>query len=164
MLLIYFAQLASRNGLRPLIGMEANLFYEGRKIPFRLLAKNNQGYKNLMKLATELSSGQREFTAFSDYLNAIALILPSEDWEPGMTLGSEVFIGVRPEDAGKEFDYPVVPLHTVRYFENADRSTIQMLHAISQNVSLSEASICPMNQLLSRLKKWKVPIVIFQRL
>ena len=86
--------------------MEANLFYEGRKIPFRLLAKNNQGYKNLMKLATELSSGQREFTAFSDYLNAIALILPSEDWEPGMTLGSEVFIGVRPEDAGKEFDYP----------------------------------------------------------
>ena len=144
----HFAQLASRNGLRPLIGMEANLFYEGRKIPFRLLAKNNQGYKNLMKLATELSSGQREFTAFSDYLNAIALILPSEDWEPGMTLGSEVFIGVRPEDAGKEFDYPVIPLHTVRYFENADRSTIQMLHAISQNVSLSEASICPMNQLL----------------
>ena len=144
----HFAQLASRNGLRPLIGMEANLFYEGRKIPFRLLAKNNQGYKNLMKLATELSSGQRELTAFSDYLNAIALILPSEDWESGMTLGSEVFIGVRPEDAGKEFDYPVVPLHTVRYFENSDRSTIQMLHAISQNVSLSEASICPMNQLL----------------
>ena len=144
----HFAQLASRNGLRPLIGMEANLFYEGRKIPFRLLAKNNQGYKNLMKLATELSSGQREFTAFSDYLNAIALILPSEDWEPGMTLGSEVFIGIRPEDTGKEFDYPVIPLHTVRYFENADRSTIQMLHAISQNVSLSEASICPMNQLL----------------
>ena len=144
----HFAQFASSNGLRPLIGMEANLFYEGRKIPFRLLAKNNQGYKNLMKLATELSSGQREFTAFSDYLNAIALILPSEDWEPGMTLGSEVFIGVRPEDAGKEFDYPVIPLHTVRYFENVDRSTIQMLHAISQNVSLSEASICPMNQLL----------------
>ena len=144
----HFAQFASSKGLRPLIGMEANLFYEGRKIPFRLLAKNNQGYKNLMKLATELSSGQREFTAFSDYLNAIALILPSEDWEPGMTLGSEVFIGIRPEDAGKEFDYPVIPLHTVRYFENADRSTIQMLHAISQNVSLSEASICPMNQLL----------------
>ena len=70
-----------------------------------------------MKLATELSSGQREFTYFSDYLNDIALILPSEDWEPGMSLGSEVFIGVRPEDAGKEFDYPVVPLHTVRYFE-----------------------------------------------
>ena len=144
----HFAQFASSKGLRPLIGMEANLFYEGRKSPFRLLAKNNQGYKNLMKLATELSSGQREFTAFSDYLNAIALILPSEDWEPGMTLGSEVFIGIRPEDAGKEFDYPVIPLHTVRYFENADRSTIQMLHAISQNVSLSEASICPMNQLL----------------
>ena len=66
-----------------------------------------------------------------------------------MTLGSEVFIGVRPEDAGKEFDYPVVPLHTVRYFENSDRSTIQMLHAISQKCfPLSEASICPMNQLL----------------
>ena len=56
-----------------------------------------------MKLATELSSGQREFTYFSDYLNDIALILPSEDWEPGMSLSSEVFIGVRPEDAGKEF-------------------------------------------------------------
>ncbi len=149
----HFAQLAIRNGLRPLIGTEANLFYEGRKIPFRLLAKNNQGYKNLMKLATELSSGQREFTYFSDYLNDIALILPSEDWEPGMSLGSEVFIGVRPEDAGKEFDYPVVPLHTVRYFENADRSTIQTLHAISQNVSLSEVSICPMNQLLFSAKE-----------
>ena len=34
----HFAQLASGNGLRPLIGMEANLFYECRKIPFRLLA------------------------------------------------------------------------------------------------------------------------------
>lgn len=144
----HFAQLATKNGLRPLIGMEANLVYEGRVIAFRLLAKNNQGYKNLMKLATELSSGQREFTALSNYMNEIALILPSEDWEPGMVFESDVFIGVRPEDAGKEFDYPVLPLHTVRYFDNADRSTIQMLHAISQNVSLSEASICPMNQLL----------------
>ena len=144
----HFAQLATKNGLRPLIGMEANLVYEGRMIAFRLLAKNNQGYKNLMKLATELSSGQREFTALSNYLNEIALILPSEEWEPGMAFESDVFIGVRPEDAGKEFDYPVLPLHTVRYFDNVDRSTIQMLHAISQNVSLSEVSICPMNQLL----------------
>ena len=62
----------SRNGLRPLIGMEANLFYEGRKIPFRLLAKNNQGYKNLMKLATELSSGQREL----QLSRTILMILP----------------------------------------------------------------------------------------
>ena len=144
----HFAQLATKNGLRPLIGMEANLVYEGRMIAFRLLAKNNQGYKNLMKLGTELSSGQGEFTALSNYLNEIALILPSEEWEPGMAFESDVFIGVRPEDAGKEFDYPVLPLHTVRYFDNADRSTIQMLHAISQNVSLSEASICPVNQLL----------------
>ncbi|WP_302976623.1 DNA polymerase III subunit alpha [uncultured Streptococcus sp.] len=144
----HFAQLATKNGLRPLIGMEANLVYEGRMIAFRLLAKNNQGYKNLMKLSTELSSGQGEFTALSNYLNEIALILPSEEWEPGMAFESDVFIGVRPEDAGKEFDYPVLPLHTVRYFDNVDRSTIQMLHAISQNVSLSEASICPMNQLL----------------
>lgn len=144
----HFAQLATKNGLRPLIGMEANLVYEGRMIAFRLLAKNNQGYKNLMKLATELSSGQGEFRALSNYLNEIALILPSEEWEPGMAFESDVFIGVRPEDAGKEFDYPVLPLHTVRYFDNVDRSTIQMLHAISQNVSLSEVSICPMNQLL----------------
>ena len=144
----HFAQMATKNGLRPLIGMEANLVYEGRMIAFRLLAKNNQGYKNLMKLATELSSGQGEFTALSNYLNEIALILPSEEWEPGMAFESDVFIGVRPEDAGKEFDYPVLPLHTVRYFDNADRSTIQMLHAISQNVSLSEAAICPINQLL----------------
>ena len=144
----HFAQLATKNGLRPLIGMEANLVYEGKMIAFRLLAKNNQGYKNLMKLATELSSGQGEFTALSNYLNEIALILPSEEWEPGMAFESDVFIGVRPEDAGKEFDYPVLPLHTVRYFDNVDRSTIQMLRAISQNVSLSEVSICPMNQLL----------------
>lgn len=144
----HFAQLATKNGLRPLIGMEANLVYEGRMIAFRLLAKNNQGYKNLMKLATELSSGQGEFTALSNYLNEIALILPSEEWEPGMAFESDVFIGVRPEDAGKEFDYPVLPLHTVRYFDNVDRSTIQMLHTILQNVSLSEAAICPMNQLL----------------
>lgn len=144
----HFAQLATKHGLRPLIGMEANLVYEGRMIAFRLLAKNNQGYKHLMKLATELSSGQREFTALSNYLNEITLILPSQEWEPGMAFESDVFIGVRSEDAGKEFDYPVLPLHTVRYFENADRSTIQMLHAISQNVSLSEAAICPMNQLL----------------
>lgn len=144
----HFAQLATKNGLSPLIGMEANLVYEGRMIAFRLLAKNNQGYKNLMKLATELSSGQGEFTALSNYLNEIALILPSEEWEPGMAFESDVFIGVRPEDAGEEFDYPVLPLHTVRYFDNADRSTIQMLHAISQNVSLSEAAICPINQLL----------------
>lgn len=144
----HFAQLATKNGLRPLIGMEANLVYEGRMIAFRLLAKNNQGYKNLMKLATELSSGQGELTALSNYLNEIALILPSEEWEPGMAFESDVFIGVRPEDAGKEFDYPVLPLHTVRYFDNVDRSTIQMLHAILQNVSLSEAAICPMNQLL----------------
>ena len=149
---IDFYKKAKEVGIKPILGCEIYVAPgsrfdreqgrgEDRYYHLVLLAENNQGYKNLMKLATELSSGQREFTYFSDYLNDIALILPSEDWEPGMSLGSEVFIGVRPEDAGKEFDYPVVPLHTVRYFENADRSTIQTLHAISQNVSLSEVSI-----------------------
>ncbi len=45
----------------------------------------------------------------------------------------------------KDFDYHVIPLHTVRYFEVQIARHSDVTH-ISQNVSLSEASICPMDQ------------------
>lgn len=47
-----FQQACAREGIQPIYGMEVDCQYQGRTVPFLLLALDNQGYLNLMKLSS----------------------------------------------------------------------------------------------------------------
>ncbi|MGT2906451.1 DNA polymerase III subunit alpha [Streptococcus dentiloxodontae] len=144
----HFARLAEKEGLQPLLGMEANLIYQERTFSFRLLALNNIGYKNLLKLATETTLGNRELEGLQSFFEGLAFILPQAEWEPGLDFGMDFYIGIEAQEERRVFDRKLLPLHTVRYFDNQERSTVQMLNAISANKPLADTALAPAGQLL----------------
>ena len=56
-----------KEGIHPIVGLEVDVFYHEQKVPFLLLAKNNRGYSNLMKLSSMLCDG-REYATYEELL------------------------------------------------------------------------------------------------
>ena len=62
-----FLHECKKEGIHPIIGLEVDVFYHEQKVPFLLLAKNNKGYTNLIKLSSILCDG-REFATYEELL------------------------------------------------------------------------------------------------
>ena len=52
-----FSHACSQHGIHPVYGLEADCLYHEETVPFLLLAKDNIGYQNLMRLSSEICSG-----------------------------------------------------------------------------------------------------------
>lgn len=50
-----FLHLCKEKGIRPIIGLEADIQYHDTAVPFLLLAKDNKGYAQLMQLSSQLN-------------------------------------------------------------------------------------------------------------
>lgn len=57
-----FLHACKENGIHPIIGLEADIQYHQAKVPFLLLAKDNIGYVQLMKLSSLLNSSPLDAT------------------------------------------------------------------------------------------------------
>ena len=62
-----FLHECKKEGIHPIIGLEVDVFYHEQKVPFLLLAKNNKGYTNLIKLSSILCDG-REYATYEELL------------------------------------------------------------------------------------------------
>ena len=62
-----FLHECKKEGIHPIVGLEVDVFYHEQKVPFLLLAKNNRGYVNLMKLSSLLCDG-REYATLEEFL------------------------------------------------------------------------------------------------
>ena len=62
-----FLHECKKEGIHPIIGLEVDVFYHEQKVPFLLLAKNNKGYSNLMKLSSILCD-EREYATYEELL------------------------------------------------------------------------------------------------
>lgn len=62
-----FLHECKKEGIHPIVGLEVDVFYHEQKVPFLLLAKNNKGYSNLMKLSSMLCDG-REYATYEELL------------------------------------------------------------------------------------------------
>ena len=62
-----FLHECKKEGIHPIVGLEVDVFYHEQKVPFLLLAKNNKGYANLMKLSSLLCDG-REYATLEEFL------------------------------------------------------------------------------------------------
>ena len=62
-----FLHECKKEGIHPIIGLEVDVFYHEQKVPFLMLAKNNKGYSNLMKLSSMLCDG-REYATYEELI------------------------------------------------------------------------------------------------
>ena len=75
---VFFYDCCIKEGIKPIIGMEVDCQYEDKKVPFLLLAKDNTGYKNLMKLSSLINEKSvicasiEELQQYSDHCFVIA--------------------------------------------------------------------------------------------
>jgi len=70
---VYEFYLACKNnGIKPIIGIEI----ENNNDKFILIAKNNMGYKNLIKISTNLSEKDISYDELREYSSDIILIMP----------------------------------------------------------------------------------------
>ena len=143
-----FMEFCYRAEIRPLIGCELDFEIQGNPVTIQVLALNSKGYQHLLKISTARMMGQKDFEAIRQYLTDVAIIVPVEEIEVAGDLGVDYYIGVRPDTFAQKFGKPILPLYTVRYFQEADLETIQVLHAIRDNQSLNQIGNIPAHQAL----------------
>ncbi|WP_161980450.1 DNA polymerase III subunit alpha [Streptococcus sp. S784/96/1] len=143
-----FIQQATLAGLKPILGLELSVIIAEQKIRLKLIAKNTVGYQSLLKISSQRMMGETDWTAFSELLKGIVVILPAEFVAVGDLLYCEYMIGVYPDSPQIAYEKPMIPLHTIRYFSNDDRETLQVLHAIRENVFLKDIEAPSANQFL----------------
>ena len=143
-----FMEFCYRAEIRPLIGCELDFEIQGNPVTIQVLALNSKGYQHLLKISTARMMGEKDFEAIRQYLTDVAIIVPVEEIEVVGDLGVDYYIGVRPDTPAQKFGKPILPLYTVRYFQEADLETIQVLHAIRDNQSLNQIGNIPAHQAL----------------
>ncbi|CAM2791250.1 DNA polymerase III subunit alpha [Streptococcus acidominimus] len=134
----HFIKKAKENGLQPLVGLSTALMYGGSMIECRFLALNSRGYRNLMKLSTEVMSANRDLESLVPFLDQVLCIIPYDEQLEKITLPIDYHIGVYPDSPQKDYDKPIIPLYPVNSFEDSEKETLQVLTAIKDNVSLSD--------------------------
>lgn len=133
-----FIEACQANNLKPLVGLELELEIENERIPFRMLALSTKGYQNLMKMSTVKMMGKGNWEDVKHLTEGVAVIVPAPFASEELALGLDYFIGVFGDTPAQVYTHPVIPLHTVRFFEAEDVEAMQMLAAIKENQTLTE--------------------------
>ncbi|MFS1060899.1 DNA polymerase III subunit alpha, partial [Enterococcus casseliflavus] len=137
-------------GLRPIIGCELDWKYNNgqSEILTKLIALSTKGYQNLMKISTAKMTGQDDFDSIRQFLQDIAVIVPFKDGVDKLDLGVDYYIGIYSDTPVQSFDHPVLPLHTVRYFQENQLESLQVLRAIKDNIPLNQVNEIEHQQVL----------------
>ncbi|MGT2686354.1 DNA polymerase III subunit alpha [Streptococcus porcinus] len=146
----HFIIKTQKAGLQPILGLAIDFPINGNEEALYLIAKNNLGYQNLLKISTLRMSAGFSPEKIKDFLGGLIVILPYRSHLHDIDLGFPYFTGVFEET---ELAQPLplqklVPLRTVRYFADSERETLQVLHAIRDNVTLAETKIVEAGQYL----------------
>lgn len=147
-----FIQVCQKKGIQPIIGceMEWSLAADQDPVLMQFIALSSKGYRNLMKISTAKMTGHQDFEDIRQFLKDVAIVLPYAEGVENYNLGVDCYIGVREDSPQFESKNPILPLHTVRYFDEKQVETLQVLHAIRDNVQLNQVShLIRQEQLLS---------------
>lgn len=140
------------NQIKPIIGLEIKV--EDNKII--LYAKNYQGYKNLIKLATYLSEGQIDFEKIKNLNSNLVCIVPFESQNLLKRLESiyrDIFQGYTSlEERSKLNGNNLVFMKEILYLEERDSKYLNYLIAIRDKVEVNEITENYRNHLLLNIQ------------
>ncbi len=121
--------------IKPIIGIEVS-FNDKR---FILLAKNNNGYKNLIKLSTLISEDNINEDVLRLYSKDIILIIPYECFDKNIAfIYSEYFIGYSSLDDINNIDGNKVFINDTCYIDRDDYKYLDYLIMIREDKKLGE--------------------------
>ncbi|MEG3334989.1 DNA polymerase III subunit alpha [Streptococcus suis] len=147
-----FMETCQKAGIQPIIGCELDWQLEGqeREVTTQLIALTAKGYRNLLKISTAKMTGQDDFETIRQYLVDIAVVVPYFSGIEHLELGVNYYIGVTVDTPVQDFKQAILPIHTVRFFEEEQLESLQVLHAIRDNIPLNQvADIDSRQKLLS---------------
>ncbi|MDG3132446.1 DNA polymerase III subunit alpha [Streptococcus suis] len=145
-----FMESCYKEGIKPVIGCEIDwtlVDYE-KLVTTQLIALTTKGYRNLLKISTVKMTGEDDFEAIRQYLVDVAVIVPYFSGIEQLELGVEYYIGVSSDLPNQTFSRPILPIHTVRLFEEEQLECLQVLRAIRDNVTLNQVGEVDSRQIL----------------
>ncbi len=145
-----FMETCQKAGIQPIIGCELDWQLEGqeREVTTQLIALTTKGYRNLLKISTAKMTGQDNFEDIRQYLVDIATIIPYFSGIEELDIGLDYYVGVTRDTPVQDFHGPILPIHTVRFFEEQQLESLQVLHAIRDNVPLNQVADLDKRQIL----------------
>lgn len=124
-----------KNGIKPIIGLEI----ENNSDKFILLARNNTGYKNLIKLATLISERNVNYEDLKLYASNLILIMPYRYYNKDIiSIYDEYFIGYSNKDESDKIDDRKVFINDVSYINKDDYKYLDYLIMIRDDKRLGE--------------------------
>ena len=126
------------NDIKPIIGMEVKTNQDN----FILIAKNNNGYRNLIKIATIISDREITFDDLKIYSKDIILIIPYSSYNEKITnFFDEYYIGYTSvEERDKVKDNGVL-ITDISYIEKNDYKYLDYLLMIKDDKKLGEMEL-----------------------
>uniref|UniRef100_UPI00037131A9 PHP domain-containing protein n=1 Tax=Streptococcus sobrinus TaxID=1310 RepID=UPI00037131A9 len=135
----HFVVEAKKEGLQAVIGLELSFRLDDESpLTLQLLALDTRGYQNLLKLSTLKMSEGLGLKDLPNYLSGLAVLVPYFDEIDSLELPFDYYIGVFLDSPKQAYSKPILPLQTVRYYQEEDRKTLQVLHAIRDNLPLKD--------------------------
>lgn len=151
-----FVRKAQMLNLQPVISIELNFEWRGLPVSFSFIAKNTEGYKNLLRISTFHNYDRRQFSDIQNHLSGIALVIPEtygalSELSELAAFADEAYIGIDQQtDKGTKFNLPTLPFPAVRYLNFADNEILAILHAVRDGLSFDERLTVSSNELLQR--------------
>ncbi len=126
------------NGIKPIIGMEVKSSFDD----YILIAKNNDGYKNLIKIATIISDRDISFEEIKSYSKDIILIMPISSYNKDVIdIFDEYFIGYSNKNEIKDNREKCALITDICYIDNDDYKYIDYLTMIRDDKKLGEMEL-----------------------
>lgn len=148
-----FAIEAQKRNLQPIIGIELVFELENLPVSVRFIAKNTEGYKNLLKISSSHNYGRRRFSDIEGLLNNVALVVPESyaNLSVWSQIQAEIYVGISTHTTGEmSFKLPALPFQPVRYLTLSDNESLEVLHAIRDLRPYDQSLTLSNDQLLQR--------------
>ncbi|HZH58025.1 MAG TPA: DNA polymerase III subunit alpha [Metabacillus sp.] len=187
---ISFYKQCQQNGIKPIMGLTIQVINNDLQIPLVLLAENNEGYQNLIKISSALQTKSPEGLPkrwLKSYSTGLIAILPGRDMinqdrdlnivkEYQSIFGLQSFyIGIQllskqEEDilehlitVGNQTNCPLVALNDVSYIEKEDYLAYKCLLAIKNGEKLSDEQSVLKESSENYLKSVNDMVILFER-
>lgn len=134
---ITFYQECKKNNIKPIIGIELDI--EDKKI--LLYAKNNNGYKNLIKLATLISERNLTLDDLKEYKTDLILVIPYIYYDDNIyNIYETKFIGYSNIEEKKHITKDKIFINNVSYLYKEDYKYLDYLIMIKEGKTLGVTS------------------------
>lgn len=132
-----------KNNIKPIIGMTVEACVKGdSKDKFILLCKNNDGYKNLIKLATIVSERNVEVEDLEKYKDNLILIMPYTNYnEEIVSIYDDVFTGYSNMNDRVNITDKCVFVSDISYIDKDDYKYLDYLVMIRDDKKLGEVEL-----------------------